>query len=138
MDELQLKLCDIQGRLFELSGEKKLPSAAFIKTFMASETAKELDSRYNRMQWMGEEYLLEEIISSAVDTFSVNGEVYQKEVLYWIGYIYRYWHYYTGESSARIIRQAPAATMKRNYMMFHTKKKKLAIENLKEIHNQKA
>ena len=76
MDELQLKLCDIQGRLFELSGEKKLPSAAFIKTFMASETAKELDSRYNRMQWMGEEYLLEEIISAAVDTFSVNGEVY--------------------------------------------------------------
>lgn len=138
MDELQLKLCDIQGRLFELSGEKKLPSAAFIKTFMASETAKELDSRYNRMQWMGEEYLLEEIISSAVDTFSVNGEVYQKEVLYWIGYIYRYWHYYTGESSARIIRQAPAATMKRNYMMFHTMDPVLAIENLKEIHNQKA
>ena len=92
MDELQLKLCDIQGRLFELSGEKQLPSAAFIKTFMTSETAKELDSRYNRMQWMGEEYLIEEIISSAVDTFSVNGEVYQKEVLYWIGYIYRYWH----------------------------------------------
>ena len=136
MDELQLKLCDIQGRLFELSGEKKLPSAAFIKTFMASETAKELDSRYNRMQWMGEEYLLEEIISSAVDTFSVNGEVYQKEVLYWIGYIYRYWHYYTGESSARIIRQAPAATMKRNYMMFHTMDPVLAIEDLKEIHNQ--
>ena len=78
MDELQLKLCDIQGRLFELSGEKKLPSAAFIKAFMTSETAKELDSRYNRMQWMGEEYLLEEIMSSAADTFSGNGEVYQQ------------------------------------------------------------
>lgn len=137
MDELQLKLCDIQGRLFELSGEKKLPSGAFIKTFMTSETAKELDSRYNRMQWMGEEYLLEEIISSAVDTFSVNGEVYQKEVLYWIGYIYRYWHYYTGESSAKIYRLAPAATMKRNYMMFHTMDPVLAIEDLKEIYNQK-
>ena len=136
MDELQLKLCDIQGRLFELSGEKNLPSAAFIRTFMKSETAKELDSRYNRMQWMGEEYLLEEIISSADDTFSVMGEVYHKEVLYWIGYIYRYWHYYTGESSARIIRQAPAATMKRNYMMFHTMDPEVAIEDLKEIHNQ--
>lgn len=136
MDELQLKLCDIQGRLFELSGEKKLPSAAFIKAFMTSETAKELDSRYNRMQWMGEEYLLEEIISSAGDTLSDTRAVYQKEVLYWIGYIYRYWHYYTGESSARIIRQAPAATMKRNYMMFHTMDPVLAIEDLKEIHKQ--
>ena len=137
MDELQLKLCDIQGRLFELSGEKKLPSAAFIKTFMTSETAKELDSRYNRMQWMGEEYLLEEIISSAGDTFSGTGEVYQKEVLYWIGYIYRYWHYYTGESSAKIMQQASPETMKRNYMMFHTMDSVLAIEDLKEIHNQK-
>ena len=137
MDELQLKLCDIQGRLFELSGEKKLPSAAFIKTFMASETAKELDSRYNRMQWMGEEYLLEEIISAAGDTLSGTGEIYQREVLYWIGYIFRYWHYYTDESSAKIIRQAPAATMKRNYMMFHTMDPVLAIENLKEISQQK-
>ena len=137
MDELQLKLCDIQGRLFELSGEKQLPSASFIKVFMISETAKELDSRYNRMQWMGEEYLLEEIISSAGDTFSGTGEIYQKDILYWIGYLYRYWHYYTGESSAKILRQSPAATMKRNYMMFHTMDPVLAIENLKEIYNQK-
>ena len=59
MDILQLKLCDIQGRLFELSGEKRIPSEAFIRAFMTSEVAKGLDSRYNRAQWMGEEYLLE-------------------------------------------------------------------------------
>ena len=137
MDELQLKLCDIQGRLFELSAEKKLPSASFIKAFMTSETAKALDSRYNRMQWMGEEYLLEEVLSSAGNALSGAGEVYQKDVLYWIGYIYRYWHYYTGESSAKILRQAPAATMKRNYMMFHTMDPVVAIEDLKELHQQK-
>ena len=136
MDELQFKLCDIQGRLFELSAEKELPSAAFIKAFMTSDTAKELDSRYNRMQWMGEEYLLEEVISHAGDVLT-GGEVYKKDVMYWIGYIYRYWHYYTGESSAKILRQAPAATMKRNYMMFHTMDPVIAIEDLKEIHNQK-
>ena len=137
MDKLQLKLCDIQGRLFELSAEKKIPSAAFIKAFMTSETAKALDSRYNRMQWMGEEYLLEEVVSSAGDALSDAGEVYQKDVLYWIGYIYRYWHYYTGESSANILRQASATTMKRNYLMFHTMDPVIAIEDLKEIHRQK-
>ena len=137
MDELQLKLCDIQGRLFELSAEKKIPSAAFIKAFMTSDTAKALDSRYNRMQWMGEEYLLEEVLSSAKDSLSAEGEIYQKDVLYWIGYIYRYWHYYTGESSAKILRQAPAATMKRNYLMFHTMDLVVAIEDLKELHQQK-
>lgn len=137
MDELPLKMCDIQGRLFELSAEKKLPSASFIKAFMTSETAKALDSRYNRMQWMGEEYLLEEILSSAGDALSGAGEVYQKDVLYWIGYIYRYWHYYTGESSAKILRQASTATMKRNYLMFHTMDPVVAIEDLKELHQQK-
>ena len=138
MDELQLKLCDIQGRLFELSADRNYNSAAFIKSFMKSDTAKALDSTYNRMQWAGEEYLLEEVADVAGEKLSEEGEVFSKDVLYWIGYIYRYWHYYTGENSSKIYKQAPVKTMKRNYMMFHTMNPKLAIEDLKEIHNQKS
>ncbi len=137
MNELELKLCDIQGRLFELSAEKKYNSAVFVKTFMTSETAKALDSRYNRMQWAGEEYLLEEIASEAGGVLPSRGEVFSKDVLYWIGYIYRYWHYYSGEDSAKIYKQAPVKTMKRNYVMFHTMDPVLAIEDLKEIHGQR-
>ena len=136
MDELQLKLCDIQGRLFELSAEKKYSSTAFVKAFMTSDTAKALDSEYNRMQWAGEEYLLEEIVSAAGDLLTADGEIYDADILYWIGYIYRYWHYYSGEDSAKIYKQAPVETMKRNYMIFHTMDPILAIEDLKEIHNQ--
>ena len=136
MDELQLKLCDIQGRLFELSAEKKYSSAAFAKALMTSDTAKALDSEYNRMQWAGEEYLLEEIVSAAGDLLTADGEIYDTDILYWIGYIYRYWHYYSSEDSAKIYKQAPALTMKRNYMIFHTMDPVLAIEDLKEIHNQ--
>ena len=65
MNELQLKLCDIQGRLFELSADNNYGSADFVKTFMTSEAAKALDSTYNRMQWAGEEYLLEELVDVA-------------------------------------------------------------------------
>ena len=137
MNEIQLKLCDIQGRLFELSAEKKYNSAAFVKAFMTSDTAKALDSEYNRMQWAGEEYLREEVTTNAGDALTVDGEIFSKDILYWIGYIYRYWHYYTGEDSAKIYKQAPVETMKRNYMMFHTMDPVLAIEDLKEIYNQK-
>ena len=137
MDELQLKLCDIQGRLFELSADKKIDSASFIKVFMTSETAKALDSNYNRMQWAGEEYLLEEIIEVADDKLKKCGEVYSKDVLYWVGYLYRYWHYYTNEDSARIYKQAPVDMMKRNYLMFHTMAPEMAIEDLKEIGRQR-
>lgn len=137
MNELQLKLCDIQGRLFELSAKKKYNSAEFIKAFMTSDTAKELDSSYNRMQWAGEEYLLEEVVNAAGDALTTDGKVYSADVLYWIGYIYRYWHYYSGEDSAKIYKQAPVETMKRNYMIFHTMDPILAIEDLKEIYEQK-
>jgi hypothetical protein len=104
---------------------------------MTSDTAKALDSKYNRMQWAGEEYLLEEVATAAGDTLITEGEVFSKDILYWIGYIYRYWHYYNGEDSVKIYKQAPVETMKRNYMIFHTMDPVLAIEDLKEIHNQK-
>lgn len=136
MDELQLKLCDIQGRLFELSADHFLDSAGFIREFMTSDIAKALDSTYNRMQWAGEEYLLEELIAVRGDHLLKSGEVYPKDILYWIGYLYRYWHYYTNESSARIYKQASAGTMRRNYLMFHTMAPELAIEDLKELYTQ--
>ena len=137
MDEIALKLCDIQGRLFELSAEKGYGSVAFVRSFMTSDTAKAIDSEYNRMQWMGEEYLLEEVVTAADNEVAANGEVFPKDVLYWIGYIYRYWHYYSGEGSAKIYKQASVGTMKRNYMIFHTMDPVVAIEDLKEIHRQK-
>lgn len=137
MDELQLKLCDIQGRLFELSADNKYDSADFVKEFMLSQTAKDLDKKYNRMQWAGEEYLLEEIVSAAGDKIGKNDRIYSKNVLYWMGYIYRYWHYYTDEDSAGIYRQATVDIMKRNFTMFHTMAPEIAIEDLKEIYRQK-
>ena len=137
MNEIQLKLCDIQGRLFELSVDRKFGSAGFIKVFMNSETAKALDSTYNRMQWAGEECLLEEVVEAAGDKLSEKEEVYSKDVIYWIGYIYRYWHYYTEESSKVIYKQATVETMKRNYLMFHTMAPEVAIEDLKEIYRQR-
>ena len=135
MDSLQLQLCDIQGRLFELSGKRGLPSVAFIRAFMTSRVAKDLDSRYNRAQWMGEEYLLEEVLDQT--GIANTGEVFSKDVLYWIGYVYRYWHYYSDESSVRILKEAPVETMRRNYLIFHTMDPSLAIEELKEIRQQK-
>ena len=137
MNELQLKLCDIQGRLFELSADNSYESSTFIKVFMTSDVAKALDSTYNRMQWAGEEYLLEELTAIKGNNLNKKGEIYSKDILYWIGYLYRYWHFYKNESSVKIYKQAPAKIMKRNYLIFHTMAPELAIDDLKEINEQK-
>ena len=60
------------------------------------------------------------------------------EILYWTGYIYRYWAYLTGENSRKIYRQAPASTMRQNYLMFHSLDPEIAVEDLKEIYAQKS
>ena len=137
MDALELKLCDIQGRLFELFLSTEYETESLVKAFMNSKIAKDLDSSYNRMQWAGEEYLLEELIATCKDKLLIKKEKVSKEVLFWMGYVYRYWHYYTKEDSAKIYKEASFKTMNVNYLMFHTMDVEMAIDNLKEIHNQK-
>ena len=132
MTSIELQLCDIQGRLFKLSVRRGINSTEFIKVFMKSATAKALDSTYNRMQWAGEEYLLEEVIDEAGDRFEKPGDVYSEELIYWIGYIYRYWHYVTGESSKEIIKRAPVRVMRQNDERLYMRTPEEVIEILNE------
>jgi hypothetical protein len=67
----------------------------------------------------------------------MGGNVYDKEMLYWTGYIYRFWNIYTGEDSKEIYKQAPAEAMNRNWLMFHTLAPEVALEDLKEIYRQR-
>jgi hypothetical protein len=137
LDCLALKLCDIQGRLFELSAKQGYDSEQFVYFFMYSEVAKDLDSPYNRMQWAGEEYLLEELIATSNGKIQLSQTPVSSEMMYWIGYIYRYWHFYKNETSHRIYKEANFKTMKRNYLMFHTMDPELSIDDLIEIKAQK-
>ena len=58
---------------------------------------------------------MEEVIDEAGNRFEKPGEVYSEELIYWMEYIYRYWHYVTGESSKEIYNQASVRGMKQNY-----------------------
>lgn len=130
------QLCDIQGRLFELAFKKGLDSPSFIKSFMNSRTAAALDDVYDRLQWAGEEYILEEL-EDEVCGLKKAGTIYTVEVMYWTGYIYRYWHYYTSECSREIYKIADAKMMNECWLGFHTFDVEMAIDDLKEIYKQK-
>ncbi len=128
------QLCDIQGRLFERSLEKGLDSIDFIDKFMNSESCAYLDMPYDRLQWAGEEYILENLLDET--DVRVAGILFGKEELFWAGYVYRYWHLITGESSRDIYKQADASRMKDCYLGFHALDVVMAIEDLKEINRQ--
>lgn len=139
MEKLTLEkrqLCDIQGRLFELALKAGLDCPSFIESFMNSKTAAALDDVYDRLQWAGEEYILEEL-NDEVNGLKKAGTIYSSEVMYWIGYTYRYWHYYTNENSLEIYTIADAKTMSECWLGFHTLDVEMAVDDLKEIYKQK-
>lgn len=129
----KLQLCDIQGRLFELSLKNGYDSPEFIKAFMNSRAAAALDDTYDRLQWAGEEYILEEL-DDEVGGLKKAGVEYSNEVLYWAGYLYRYWHYYKEEMSADIYKKADAKMLNECWLAFHTMDVEMAIDDLEEIH----
>lgn len=130
------QLCDIQGRLFELALKNGYDCPLFIESFMNSKAAAALDDTYDRLQWAGEEYILEEL-DDEVNGLKKAGTSYTMEVMYWAGYTYRYWHYYAKESSRQIYKTADAETMHECWLGFHTLDVEMAIDNLKEIYRQK-
>ena len=134
---LQLTLCDTQGKLFELSGERGYDSESFIKAFMTTDISKDMDKDFHHVQWAGKEYIMSRMEDENSNAINNNGLVFDNETLYWTGYIYRYWNIYTGESSKDIYKQAPAKTMQTVYLMYHTMSPELAIDRLKDSHNEK-
>ena len=136
LSALQIQLCDIQGRLFELALQKGYDCPAFIRAFMESEVAARLDESYDRLQWAGEEYILAEL-NDTVGGLPCAGQTYGKEAMFWTGFTYRYWNYLTGEKSKAIYAQADAQTMNESYPGFHTLDVALAIDDLKELYRQK-
>ena len=134
---LQLTLCDTQGKLFELSGERGYDSETFIKSFMTTDISKDMDKDFHHVQWAGKEYIMSRMEDENATAIDSNGIVFDNETLYWTGYIYRYWNIYTGESSKEIYKQAPAKTMQTVYLMYHTMSPELAIDRLKESYNKK-
>lgn len=134
---LQLTLCDTQGQLFELAAERGYSSEAFIKAFMTSQVSADMDKEFHHVQWAGKAYVLSRMEEELAEQLKKDGEIYDKETLYWMGYIYRYWSFYTGESSREIYKQAPAKTMNVVYLMYHTMSPEMAIDRLKESFEEK-
>lgn len=129
---LQRSLSEMQAQLFEMVGKMGYDSPIFIEAFMNSDIAKGLDSDFDFMHWAGKEYILERMQDEHPEAFVTSDNVFDGEVLFWTGYVYRQWHYITGESSKQIYKQANAITMNTNYYGFHTVDVELAVEWLKE------
>ena len=137
LNHFQLQLCRIQAKLFALAYGAGYEPRSFAAAFMNSQAASDLDADYDRMQWMGEEYILQDVVEKAGLEKTTSSDSVSAEALFWAGYLYRYWHFATGESSRTIHSQAPLDVLLDVYPGFHALSPEMAIEDLKGLRKGK-
>ena len=130
LSQFERQLCGVQGKMFELSAKKNLSSKDFIDFYMQSQTAKFFDLPYDRTQWLGEESLLQDVLDENPNL--PTGQVYDTETLFWMGYIYRYWHFLTNQSSCQISKICGAQTLNALYPAYHTLDCAQAVQRILE------
>lgn len=125
-DELGLQLAKSQGNLFEESLLKyKGSSAIFIRNYMYSEEVSKIDKYL--------EFDSTNIINSlSRRNLDIGTIKYSPEIMYWIGYIYRYWAYVYEYSSKQIYKIANGDMMRKLYKAYHTMDPKIAINRILE------
>ena len=85
----EIKLCQLQAKLFEDSIEKtNYSSAIFIRRFMLSEIVKSFDDKTFLLQTISNDKVFDTLITEYKDT-NYGSKKFSKDQLFWIGYIYR-------------------------------------------------
>ncbi len=131
-------LAKIQGELFaEYPACEKCSPLIFIRRFMNSNLARrfdnltvlsDADSIYTFVDELNEEY--------GVTKFG-DPNLFPPEVLYWVGYLLRYWCFTYEISSRQLIKKINLKTIFQRYYIYHSMDPALAIENIIEEENIK-
>lgn len=108
-------LMQVQGIVFKKSSDLNINSKNFIETFLLSDVSTDIDNPYDHLQWAGEAYIMERFLDEQKDKIIYGGEIFPKDELYWIGYFYRFWHYYTEQSSHEVFKEIDVETMRKIY-----------------------
>lgn len=111
-------LIEYQAKLFELSSENGYASEDFIRTFMYSDYAANLYCEGGWSTYNFDFYTLQMEIIEDDYGVTTEGPVWEEDLMYWIGFIYRYWYFYTGDSAVKIYETAPPAKMRDMYISY--------------------
>lgn len=131
LDELGHSLAITQGRIFEKSVENGIPSYFFIKSFMNSMEAKDLDDLNLTIVELTEN----EIFDAIANKVNIKrGNLLSYSLMRFIGYFYRMFSYLTNMKSKEIIRLVPINYLVNNFEVLHSYP---IDEAVKEVINNK-
>ncbi len=132
MDKDGLLLCDIQAKAFELSvTAQDTSSEVFIRRFMNSEVAKQLDNKAVLQQNTQAADLLS-LIDEEYGKSDYGSVKYTPNELYWIGYLYRYFAYTYEKSSLQVYKIVKPKELRGLFLPYHTMDPAQAIDRILE------
>lgn len=128
-----LLLCRIQGDLFKnYDAFSKCSPLVFIRRFMNSDLA----MRFDDMSVLGEissnETFVDELNEQYGKTSFGNPLSIDKDVLYWVGYVYRYWSYIYEVPSKQLIMHVWPKMLINRYNLYHSMDIEYLIERICE------
>lgn len=134
-DRKGLDLAGFQGDIFEKSlTEYELSSPVFIRRFMKSELARELDTGETAFLPLNEEWAFK-LLNKQYQDKKYGKVKYSPAELHWIGYIYRYICFTRKESSVFIYSQFKPEELRKVYYAYHTQSEEWVVASLLKSHN---
>ena len=132
IDNDGLLLCEMQAKAFELSGiEQNTSSAVFIRRFMNSNVAKQLDNMAVLRSNMQAADILK-LIDEEYGKSEYGSVKYSLNELYWIGYIYRYYAYTYDKTSKQVYKIIKPKELRDLFLPYHTMDPAQAIDRILE------
>lgn len=132
MDRDGKRLCDIQAELFEKSvSTQDMSSEVFVRRFMNSKIAIELDSK----AFLDDSKTINDIFADLDLQYgkTTYGSLkYNKDTMYWVGYLYRYFCYTYDVSSKQAYKYLPLKYVASTFISYHSLDVSQAIERLLE------
>ena len=132
IDRDGLLLCEMQAKAFELSAvEQNTSSAVFIRRFMNSDVAKQLDNMAVLQSNMQSADILK-LIDEEYGKSEYGSVKYSLNELYWIGYIYRYYAYTYDKTSKQVYKIVKPKELRDLFLPYHTMDPAQAIDRILE------
>lgn len=132
IDNDGLLLCEMQAKAFELSGiEQSTSSAVFIRRFMNSDAAKQMDNLAVLESNMQAADILK-LIDEEYGKSEYGSVKYSLNELYWIGYIYRYYAYTYDKTSKQVYKIVKPKELRDLFLPYHTMDPAQAIDRILE------
>lgn len=124
---------DMSGELFRRSVKYGYDSEKFVKLVCLTDYGHLVFDDIRANEWLADTHVMEGFKKE----FKIpKGQTYNPNIMYFVGYLYRYWGITEDKPIKEIYNMAPLDFMVKKYGFYHTQGEEYVIEDIKRINRE--